>query len=286
MDTPISRKIDDNELSVYLDTKGPLPLQEVLTFYRSIEAHLRKPHLLGPAFALELIEYKAGSSEGRFLGFWRPGKRKGQLAKQLELEERQAISAERQADAAEREADAAEDQARSAKSTKTGTWVLVGAAVVTAAAAVIATAIEYGEIETPTDIKSGKPRAECVIVGSAKEQVRVIPPAEYIVKHHKRQMKEAARVSGQSMAALRKERQQEWQGLRDAARHVQRLSIVGRPIHHDSCVVTRLGNAIPIVDGDLRELQAGQDYYLYLVPTEQDGKLLWRLKEARALDEF
>lgn len=300
MGTPINREIDKNELSVLLDTSAPLPLQDVLSFYRSIEAHLRKPHLLGPAFALELYEYKVGSSEGRFRGFWRPGKRKGQLARQLELEERQIIAAERQASAAERAAaaaeraaaatertaDAAEDTAESSRSTKSGTWTMVGVTVLVGAASVISDAIEQGDIATPTNPSSGITLAETITVSTVEGPICVVPPDAEIVQQRREASRQPYSISDRRASEVRAERLNELKWIRQADKGAQRRSVVARPLHRDGVVITRLGNAIPIKPEDLLELTEGRNYYLYLIPIQDNGKFLWAVKEVRVLDDF
>lgn len=291
--TPINREIDKNELSVLLDNSAPLPLQDVLSFYRSIEAHLRKPHLFGPAFALELYEYKVGSSEGRFRGFWRPGKRKGQLARQLELEERQTIAAERQASAAERSAnaaeraaDAAEDTAESARSTRTGTWTMVGVTVLVAAASVISDAIEQGDIATPTHPSSGTTLAETVTVSTVEGPICVVPPHAEIVQQRREASHRAQPIPDERASEVRAKRLRELEWIRQADNSAERRSVVARPLHRDGVVITRLGNVIPMVGEDLLELREGRNYYLYLIPIQDNGQVLWAVKEVRVLDDF
>ncbi len=291
--TPINREIGENELSVLLDNLAPLPLQDVLSFYRSIEAHLRRPHLFGPAFALELYEYKVGSSEGRFRGFWRPGKRKGQLARQLELEERQTIAAERQAlsaeraaTATERAADAAEDTAESARSTRTGTWTMVGVTVLVGAASVISDAIEQGDIATPTNPRSGVPVAETITVSTVEGPICVVPPNTEIVRQRQEVSRRAQPIPDPRASEVRAERLRELQWIRQADKSAERRSVVARPLHRDGVVITRLGNAIPMVGEDLLELREGRNYYLYLIPIQDNGQIVWAAKEVRVLDEF
>lgn len=255
---------------------------------------------MGPAFALELTEYKVGSSEGRFLSWWRPGKRKGRLAKQLELEERQTIAAERQADAAERSAaadersanasersaDANEDAAKSAKGTKEATWTLVGITVLIAVAGAIAEGIEQGEIATPTDRETGLPRAETVEIRTIEGPVCTSPPIYGAHQFPLRESYSSIPILRDHSLERRTEKLKELKFIKQASEDAKGLSVVGRPNHEDGVLITRLGNAIPLPKDELFSLREEQNYYLYLIPQRDDGRYRWSVSEMRILDDY
>lgn len=218
----IARPLLPDEFSLFFESRDPIPLGRMATFFRKIETEAW-PLVEDEGLFLELSEYASGSGEPRFRIV---GPKRTSIREAEELRRREVEAAERQADLTE----------------KWGRMNFIGSMIVGPVAGAIAASIISGPLNPSAKTIVYEGDVSTVYI-STPQRTTAIPAEE--IERGRNQTKLVDKRKAMAVAELER--------LTHSLREGSRVRLAGRvELHHDRPWFRTLsGNGLPLIDNQI-----------------------------------